>query len=89
MRNLFWRDQMLRYETIARKDLDNLNSLHPLSFRINFSGEIKILGKEKKFKIFSDETIKEIQNAIAKKKNVFIFSLRKGLATMTVCRDCG
>jgi primosomal protein N' (replication factor Y) (superfamily II helicase) len=94
-------DEMLRFETIERKDLDNLNSSHPLSFRINFTGEIKILGKEpallpaqtgadgEKFKIFSNESIKEIQNAIAKKKNVFIFSLRKGLATMTVCRDCG
>jgi primosomal protein N' (replication factor Y) len=81
-------DQMLRFETIGRKDLDNLNLLHPLSFRINFDGEIEIPKKEEKFKILLDESVEEIQNTIAKKKNVFIFSLRKGLATMTVCRDC-
>src|ERR1035437_628239 len=97
-------DEMLRFETIGRKDIDNLSSLHPLSFRINFDGEIKIenpnpakallwsTGQSKalatSFKILSDETIREIQNTTAKKKNVFIFSLRKGLATMTICRDC-
>jgi primosomal protein N' len=88
-------DEILHFETIGRKDIDNLSSLHPLSFRINFDGEIIISGKEparaggEKFKILSDETIREIQNAIAKKKSVFIFSLRKGLATMTMCKDCG
>ena len=88
-------DQMLRFETIGRKDTDNLNPLHPLSFRTNFYGDIKILGKEparangEKFKVLTDESVEEIQNAITKKQNVFIFALRKGLATMTVCRDCG
>ena len=88
-------DLMLRFETIGRKDTDNLNPLHPLSFRTNFEGEIKILGKKparaggEKFKILTEESVKEIQNIITKKKNVFIFALRKGLATETVCRDCG
>src|SRR3989338_3954665 len=65
--------------------------MHPLSFRINFKGEIQILsrkGREKKFRVLEDESIREIKAAIEKSKNVFIFSLRKGLATMTICRDC-
>lgn len=85
-------DEILRFETIERKDVDGLSPLHPLSFRLDFDGEIEVLGKEKredkKFRIFSDESIKDIKFALENKKNVFIFSLRKGLATMTVCRDC-
>src|SRR3989338_899141 len=82
-------DSLLRYESIARQETDGLNPMHPLSFRINFDGEIEILNKEKKFKILEDKSLEEIKNTTTKKKNVFIFSLRKGLATMTICKDCG
>jgi primosomal protein N' (replication factor Y) len=87
-------DEMLRFETIGRKDVDNFNPLHPLSFRIDFAGEIEILGKElkkegKKFQILKNESMEEIKSVLKNKKNVFIFSLRKGLATQTVCQDCG
>ncbi|MFA5841336.1 MAG: hypothetical protein WC847_03655 [Candidatus Paceibacterota bacterium] len=95
-------DEILRYETIGRREIDNLNPLHPLSFRIDFPGEIEILGngikpmhtglrlKEegKKFQIFKEKSIEEIKHALDNKKSVFIFSLRKGLATMTLCKDC-
>ena len=86
-------DDILRFETIGRKDTDNLHPFYPLSYRIDFSGKIDILGKElaegKKFQIFNEESIEMIKNTLENKKNVFIFSLRKGLATMTICRDCG
>ncbi|MEI6580569.1 MAG: hypothetical protein WCO07_00135 [bacterium] len=81
-------DFLLRYETIARVGLDNFSEIRTLSYRTNFKGEIKTSGKEDKFKVLTDVIIKEIQNTISKKENVFIFSLRKGLATMTICRDC-
>ena len=88
-------DTLLRFETIGRKDIDYLSEVHPLSFRTDFKGEIEIINQnekieneKKKFKIFSDQAISEIKSAISKKENVFIFSLRKGLATMTVCKDC-
>lgn len=82
-------DALLRFETIAKRDLDSLSELHPLSFRINFKGEIDVLGKGEKFKILADESLEGIKRALANKENVFIFALRKGLATMTTCRDCG
>lgn len=82
-------DEILRYETIGRKDTENLNPLYPLSFRIDFPGEIDILGKSEKFKILEDESIEKIKSTLSSKKSVFIFSLRKGLATMTICKDCG
>ncbi|MBI3305612.1 hypothetical protein HYZ82_00555 [Candidatus Nomurabacteria bacterium] len=93
-------DTLLSFTTISRKDTENLPLLYPLSFRINFDGDIKILerGKpikdvltkgEKKFKVLLDQSENEIRQYISKKKNVFIFALRKGLATQTICRDCG
>ena len=81
-------DSLLRFESIARKELDNFSEVHPLSYKINFEGKIEIPEKQKEFKILEDSTIKEIQDRISNKENIFIFSLRKGLATMTVCRDC-
>jgi len=92
-------DTLLRLETIHRKDSDGLTPFHPMQFRLNFKGQIEINNPNKKnenvqsetktsFKIFSDKTISEIKESIVNKKNVFIFSLRKGLASMTVCRDC-
>lgn len=95
-------DEILRYETIGRKDADNFNPLHPLSYRIDFGGEIMVenprassensFSDEKiipVFKIFSEQSASTISSALENKKNVFIFSLRKGLATVTSCKDCG
>jgi len=81
-------DSLLRYESIAKKDIDNFSEVLPLSYKINFEGQIEISEKQKEFKILENNTIKEIQNKITNNENVFIFSLRKGLATMTVCKDC-
>ena len=86
---LIFGDFLLRYETIARKETDNFTEIHPLSYRTNFDGEIKISGKDEKFKVLTDASVREIQATIFKKENVFIFSLRKGLATITICKDCG
>jgi primosomal protein N' (replication factor Y) len=89
-------DTLLRFETIARKEIEYLSEAHPLSFRIDFKGEMEVInpnenleGEKKSFKIFPEKTVGEIQDTISKKENVFIFSLRKGLATMTLCKDCG
>ena len=100
-------DTLLRYETIARKEIDGLSEVYPLSFRTNFDeAMINIInpnpnkeeenlealpplgGKASKFKIFSEKSIEEIQHSLKNKKNIFIFSLRKGLATHTLCKDC-
>ncbi|HEV7702548.1 MAG TPA: hypothetical protein VGO63_03865 [Candidatus Paceibacterota bacterium] len=91
-------DNLLRFETIARREIDGLLPMHPLSFRIDFDGEIEIESREAKearegksqpFKIFREASRKEIENAVLNKKNTFIFTLRKGLATQTLCGDCG
>lgn len=87
-------DTLLRYETIARKQNENLGEVYPLSFRLNFSGEIEIIGPElvekkgEKFKIFKKEALLSIHEYLEKGKNIFVFALRRGLATQTICKDC-
>ncbi len=81
-------DTMLRFETIGRSEIDGLTPMHPLSFRTSFAGDIEIPQKKEKFELLCEESIQEIGNVLERNKNVFIFSLRKGLATQTVCRDC-
>jgi primosomal protein N' (replication factor Y) len=94
-------DTLLRFETIARKETEGLGEVYPLTYRVNFDGEIAIFGKneavekiteteidKKKFRILTNTTVLEIQKALEKKENIFIFALRKGLATTTVCNDC-
>ncbi len=95
-------DTLLRFETIARKETENLGEVYPMSFRTNFNRvSINIINPNQEdepssqnekinsqFKIFADKSIEDIENTIKSKKNVFVFSLRKGLATYTICKDC-
>lgn len=85
-------DTLLRFETIGRQVEDNLQPMYPLSYRLDFGGDIEMCGLEKtlekKFTMLSKNTLAEIIDNSEKGKNTFIFSLRKGLATITVCKDC-
>ncbi len=87
-------DTLLRFETIARQE--EFGDVHSKTFRLNFEGDINLphpdpllIKEREKFKVISDENLEEIKKIVEKKQNVFIFSLRKGLATHTLCRDCG
>ncbi|MFA6000266.1 MAG: hypothetical protein WC783_04830 [Candidatus Paceibacterota bacterium] len=82
-------DTLLRFESINKKDSANWGVINNLSFRINFDGELKILSKGEKFQVLQEESLEKIRHVVQNKKSVFIFSLRKGLATMTMCKDCG
>ncbi len=83
---------LLRFETLAKKEFEHISEVSNLSYRMFDNFNIEILERNKKedgtFKIFNDETIEKIKDQISKNKKVFIFSLRKGLATYTVCRNC-
>lgn len=85
-------DTLLRFETIERIKTENFGEVYPISFRTNFDRiKIDIINPnntDEKFKLFSEDTLEEIENTINNKKNVFIYSLRKGLATYTICKDC-
>ncbi|MFA5750673.1 MAG: hypothetical protein WCX79_02505 [Candidatus Paceibacterota bacterium] len=84
-------DTFLRFESIAKRNTYSWEEVQPLCFRTDFKGALSIYdrrSKEKKFTIFSDESIEKIKSMVQNKKNVFVFSLRKGLATYTICKDC-
>lgn len=88
-------DQLLRLETIHRKYLKELQPISNLSFRIETNNLLKIEKKvknsetiNKKYNIINEENIKKIKENIDKNKNVFIFALKKGLASFTLCKDC-
>ena len=89
-------DTLLRFESIGRKEIDNLFPMYPLSYRFDFSKKIEISSKnistieprKPTFQVISDQNLEKIQQIISQNENVFIFSLRKGLATITICKDC-
>ncbi len=91
---LIFADTLLRFDTIARRENEHFGEVR-FSFRTDSDCEIKILEKEEKparpggFNILPEAAREEIQSTLQKGENVFIFSLRKGLGTLTVCRDCG
>lgn len=51
--------------------------------------EKKINPEKRKFKTLTNESIEAIKDTLSRNENVFVFSLRKGLATSTICKDCG
>jgi primosomal protein N' (replication factor Y) len=97
---LIMSDSLLRFETIGRLVTDGIHELNTLSYRVSFNGEIDIIEKNKKsnevtrdgripkFKVVSDECAEEIRGATDHTQNVFVFALRKGLATLTICNSC-
>lgn len=44
--------------------------------------------RHKKWRVLSDLVIKNIEETLEKNGKIFIYTLRKGLSTMTICREC-
>lgn len=90
-------DTLLRPETLYRHDLGEFGEISSPLYRlphvenrkiIDMKEEVNGLGK-KVFKTISDETREMIKKSLLENKSVFLFSVRKGLAPITVCNDCG
>lgn len=85
-------DTLLRTETLERNKNQELGVINNLFFRINSPAEHTIveMKKEKNSKkILSSEVQKTIQEKYKEGKKILLFALRPGLATTTVCNDCG
>ncbi len=90
-------DNILRPETLWRHEEKELSEISSPVFRLpQIENRILVDMKEetvdktnKKFAILGEETIKTITKALEKNKSVFLFSVRKGLAPITICYDCG
>lgn len=91
---LIFGDTLLRPETLHRYDQGELYEIAPPSYRLFKTDNLEIVDmstKEEtknKFQIISKEIIEMITQSFEKNESVFLFTLRKGLAPMTVCNDC-
>ena len=90
-------DTLLRPETLHRHDSGELGEVASPLFRLpHVERQFVVDMKEerdskgsKSFEILSDKTKMMITYAIQNNESVFLYSLRKGLAGITVCHDCG
>jgi len=94
---LIFGDTLLRPETLYRHDTGEFGEISSPLYRlpqterqivVDMKDEVDEKGK-KKFTVISSETKKMIDKAILNNKSVFLFSVRKGLAPITTCNDCG
>ncbi len=93
---LIFGDTLLRPETLHRNDNHELGEVSTPLFRlpqvdrqlvVDMKEEVNEK-KEKEFKVLSKTTRNMISYAMEHNESVFLFSVRKGLAPVTVCHDC-
>ncbi len=91
---LIMADTLLRFETIGRKDLSLLGEVRSLSYRVSNDVEIEVIEKggkaenDNKWHPLTNTSLEKIKETLKKGQNVFVFTLRKGVATYTVCKHC-
>lgn len=94
-KKLIFADTLLRVDTVTRREQGEFDEIMPMSFRLPAVRDIQIISmtnEENKTPLspfFSPSLLEEIKRTISSKNNVFLFALRKGLATKIVCQDCG
>lgn len=90
-------DTLMRPETLEKHDRGLLGEIHPPHFRlpkterqivVDMKNETDTKGM-KKFSVISEKTKDIIKDKISVGESVFLYSVRKGLAGITVCHDCG
>jgi primosomal protein N' (replication factor Y) len=94
---LIFGDTLLRPETLYRHDEGEFGEISSPLYRLPQTENQTVVDmkeeineKEKKvFRTISKETGKMIDRALSLDKSIFLFSVRKGLAPITVCNDCG
>lgn len=85
-------DSLLRTETLTRHKNQEFGTLGNLVFRIDSEAEHCIIDMRKtklSNPIVSDIVMQEIENYYKAGKKIVLFALRSGLATTTICNDCG
>jgi len=91
-------DLFLRIETLYRHEQKNLSSIIPLRFRmlsgldqriIDSKKEKEVAGSSSEFRVIGKTLEGLINETISSDGNVLLFGIRRGLAPITACRDCG
>ena len=94
---LIFGDTLLRPEILYRHEIGEFGEISSPLYRlpqterqitVDMKNEVDEKGK-KVFTTISKETKKMIDKAIANNESIFLFSVRKGLAPITTCNDCG
>lgn len=94
---LIFGDTLLRPELLYRHEINEIGEVASPLFRlpkverqlvIDMAEEVDEKG-QKKFTVISETVKKMITYAQENNESVFLFSVRKGLAGVTVCNDCG
>jgi len=94
---LIFGDSLLRPDTLYRHDIGELGEVASPLFRlpqaerqlvVDMKEEVDEKGS-KTFKVLSLTTKKMISYAMEHNESVLLFTIRKGLAGVTVCNDCG
>lgn len=89
-------DTLLRPETFYRFETGELGEVAPPVFRLPETQQSLVIDMKeeqnesglKSFLMLSNKTKTMVENAIENNESVFLFSVRKGLAGITVCNDC-
>ncbi len=94
---LIYGDTLLRPETLHRHDVKELGEVASPLFRLpsverqiilDMKEEVNEKGMQT-FTVLGETTMKMIEYAQDHNESVFLFTVRKGLAGITVCGDCG
>lgn len=88
-------DIYLRTETLYRYKQSEIVEYESLKWRVVKELNTTVVDlrqtakKQKEFKVLSPELHRLLQEVQNKKSNIFLFAARKGLSSVTICRDCG
>ncbi len=82
---------LLRAETLEKFWAHEYGRVEPIDMRFPKLAEIKVVDRtlEEKFSIFSPPLVKTISEIGNRNEHVILFCIRKGIAPITVCHDCG
>lgn len=88
-------DSFLRVETLRRYNQMEIGEFERLKWKPAANNTTKVIDlrevtkKEKEFRVLSPEMLDLIKETVEIRSHMFIFAARKGIASTTICRDCG
>lgn len=88
---LIFGDSVLSIQSLWLERESVYTEFTPLTWRLKRDSETEIVDmrSKKNFHIFSQRLEDVVHRALAENKKIFLFGARKGLASTTVCGDCG
>lgn len=88
-------DSLLRLDTLHRNKNGEVGNFENVKWRMPGDTENKLLDlkkslkKKEEFRAVSEDVLQLIEKNSARGSHTFVFAARKGLAPLTLCRDCG